>query len=447
MVSGERAIRDMGGGLILRKATREDTQALVDFNARIHYEGEDGKVDERVGAWTRDLMERAHPTFNVSDFTLIQDTSTGEIVSTMNLISQKWTYAGIPFGVGRPELVGTLPKYRNRGLVRAQFEVIHEWSRQRGEILQAITGIPYYYRIFGYEMALSLGGGRAGFKQHIPKLKDGEGEPYLIRPATEADIPFISELYNRNSSRYLVSCVWDDALWRYELNGKTERNVNRAELRVIETREGDPVGFFAHTYLRWGSMMPATFYELKKGISWAAVTPTVIRYLQTVGEQRPAEFSEDTFESFGFWLGSEHPVYQVLRDQLPRVRAPYAWYIRVADQLNFIKHIGSVLEGRLEGSVFAGHSGEFKISFYRTGIQLKFEAGRLVQVEGWDPTPHSYSGNAVFPGLTFLQLVFGYRSLDELKFAFADCITGSDGDHALLSILFPKQVSQVWPVS
>jgi hypothetical protein len=36
----------------------------------------------------------------------------------MNLISQIWAYEGIPFGVGRPELVGTLPEYRNRGLVR-----------------------------------------------------------------------------------------------------------------------------------------------------------------------------------------------------------------------------------------------------------------------------------------------------------------------------------------
>jgi hypothetical protein len=449
MVSADRkkVIRDLGGSLILRQATHEDTQALVDFNARIHYEGEDGKLDERVGTWTRDLMERPHPTFDVGDFTLVEDISTGKIVSTMNLISQTWSYAGISFGVGRPELVGTLPDYRNRGLVRAQFEVIHQWSRERGELLQAITGIPYYYRIFGYEMALSLGGGRAGFKPYIPKLKAGEPEPYSIRPATEGDIPFISKLYNQNSSRSLVSCVWSEALWEYELNGKTERNVNRAELRVIETPAGEPVGFLAHPYRRWSSMMPAILYEVKQGISWGAVTPSVVRYLQHAGEQRPADFSEEAFESFGFWMGSEHPVYQVLGDQLPRVRMPYAWYIRVADQPGFIKHIAPVLEKRLEGSVFAGHSGELKISFYRSGLRMRFENGSLIQVEGWKPSPQAHSGNAAFPGLTFLQLLFGYRSINELKYAFPDCITDSDSDHALLNILFPKQVSNVWPVS
>ena len=76
----------------------------------------------------------------------------------MNLISQTWTYDGIPFGVGRPELVGTQPEYRKRGLVRAQFEVIHAFSAERGEMVQAITGIPFYYRQFGYEMAMGLGG-------------------------------------------------------------------------------------------------------------------------------------------------------------------------------------------------------------------------------------------------------------------------------------------------
>ena len=73
----------------------------------------------------------------------------------MVLISQTWTYDGIAFGVGRPELVGTAPAYRRRGLVRTQFEVLHQRSAERHERLQAITGIPWYYRQFGYEMALN----------------------------------------------------------------------------------------------------------------------------------------------------------------------------------------------------------------------------------------------------------------------------------------------------
>src|SRR4030095_6565200 len=81
------------------------------------------------------------------------------IVSSMLLVSQSWAYGGVPIPVGQTELGGTRPEYRGRGLVRTQFEVLHEWSARRGELLQVIAGVPWFYRQFGYEMALPRGGG------------------------------------------------------------------------------------------------------------------------------------------------------------------------------------------------------------------------------------------------------------------------------------------------
>ncbi|RPI24049.1 MAG: GNAT family N-acetyltransferase, partial [Chloroflexota bacterium] len=226
-------IRELDGGLVMRRATPDDAEALSDFNARIHIEDGQDHPDEGIRAWTHDLLTIPHPTFQPGDFTIVEEAATGKIVSSLNLISQTWAYGGIPFGVGRPELVGTLPEYRNRGLVRLQFDVAHQWSAERGEKVQAITGIPYYYRLFGYEMTLNLGGGRAGFKPQVPKLKEGEAEPYRVRPAAEADIPFITEMYAASCLRSLVHCVWDESLWKYELNGKTPKNGNRMNLRII----------------------------------------------------------------------------------------------------------------------------------------------------------------------------------------------------------------------
>ena len=441
-------LRDLGDGLVLRRATLQDSQALTAFNARIHSEADDGQPNEYVGAWTRDLIEVPHPTFSVGDITIVEDTNKDEIVSTMNLISQTWSYAGVEFKVGRPELVGTHPDYRKRGLVRAQFEIVHQWSAERGELLQAITGIPYYYRLFGYEMALNLGGGRVGYKALIPKLKGTEREPYHLRLATEGDLAFIADLYRQGCWRSMVSCVRDESLWRYELIGKSQDNVNRSVLMVIEAAEGEAVGFLAHPPNTWGATMAATAYELSPGVSWAAVTPSVMRYLQKVYEDfRPEAGEKDEFGAFGFWLGAEHPVYQVITDKLPRVRPPYAWYLRVPDLPAFLQLIVPVLEDRLAVSAMSGHSGELNISFYRSGLRLVFEAGLIEAVEAWDPNPQGHSGDAAFPGLTFLQLVFGYRNLEELNYAFVDCYAGNDTARALLNCLFPKQVSNVWPVS
>ena len=441
-------LRDLGNGLILRRSRAEDAEALAAFNALVHSDEGPDKPDKRAWAWTHDLLAKPHPTFEACDFTIVEEAETGKIVSSLNLISQTWTYAGIPFKVGRPELVGSLPEYRNRGLVRHQFDVIHQWSAERGEKVQAITGIPYYYRLFGYEMALNLGGGRAGFPTHIPRLKEGEQEPYHIRPAIEEDVAFIARLYELGCKRSLVACVWDEALWRYELSGKSSKNVNRMEVRIIETPDGQRVGYLAHPAFAWGDMMALQKYELLPEASWLGVSPSVIRYLEnTYALYHPEHGEKKPFGAFGFWLGEEHPAYHVMPDRLPRVRRPYAWYMRVPDVADFLRLIAPALEARLAASPLAGYTGEVRITFYRDGVRLVFEKGRLTVAEAWKPAPVGHSGDAGFPLLTFLQLIFGYRTIEALKVSFADCWTDRDEFHVLLEVLFPKLPSDVLPIS
>ena len=103
--------RDLGDGLVLRRATAADSEALAAFNAAIF--GEPGAANEGYVAWTRDL-KGDHPTC-AGDFTLVENTRSGAIVSSVALIGQTWSYHGIEFGVGRPELVGTHPETRGGG--------------------------------------------------------------------------------------------------------------------------------------------------------------------------------------------------------------------------------------------------------------------------------------------------------------------------------------------
>ena len=447
-VNTEQLPVNLGDGLVLRRTQAADAERLADFNAMIQSDEGPEKPDERIWAWTYDLMTKPHPTFSLNDCTIVEETATGRIVSTMNLIPQTWTYAGIPFKVGRPELVGTLIDYRKRGLVRLQFEVIHRWSAERGDKVQVITGIPYYYRLFGYEMALNLAGGRIGYPIHIPRLKPDEKETFHIRPVSEADFPFIAQLYEMGCRRYLIACKWDGELLDYELNGKSEKNVNREEMRIIETLEGKPCGFFVHPPFTWGEMMVLHWYELLPEYSWSEVTPAVIRYLESAHSHYPASHSEKKpFEAFGFWLGEDHPVYHVIPDSLPRVRKPYAFYVRMPNVADFLRLISPALEKHLAGSAMAGYSGELKITFYRDGVRMVFERGKLITIEAYEPTPYGHAGNAGFPPYTFLQLLFGYRSMEMLKSSFADIWTDKDEYHVLLDALFPRQPSDIWPVS
>lgn len=435
--------RDLGDGLVLRRATVGDTGRLADFNATIH--DNDGEPDEWVGVWTRDMMRGDHPTTGAGDFLIVEDTRTGAIASSLCTISQRWSYAGIPFGVGRPEIVGTHPDYRRRGLVRAQFDVLHAWSAERGEAMQAIGGIPWYYRQFGYEMAIEMDPDRTMHRYHVPKLAAGVDEPYRIRPATERDIPFLARAYAFGIRRYRVACLRDTAQWRYELTGHSPTSDMRLEIRVIETASGAPVGFFGHYPRLWNEGLSVAVYELAPAVSWLAVTPSVLRSVQTIGEA----FARETgtpFEMINWELGVDHPLCRVIPGKLRGARPPYAWYVRIADLAGFLRHIAPALEARLADSILVGHSGELKLNFYRTGLCLTFVAGRLTDLTPWQPGA-TERGHAAFPDLTFLQLLFGFKSLDELQYAFPDCMIRTDDARVLLDTLFPKQVSNIWPIA
>ena len=181
---------DVGDGLVLRQATSDDHDALVAFNAIIH--SNDDEPSAFVAASTSDLLgkHRPHPGSSPGDFTIVEDTTIGAIVSSLCLIPQTWRYGEVEFPATQVELVGTRPEYRNRGLVRRQFDVVHGWCEQRGIVVQGIAGIPWYYRQFGYEYALPLSSGRVARRSLAPKL-EGE-EPVRLRAAVADDAAFMA---------------------------------------------------------------------------------------------------------------------------------------------------------------------------------------------------------------------------------------------------------------
>ena len=446
---GEGAVlRQLGDGLVLRRGRSEDAEALAAFTAEVV--GPE-PADEPIGVWTRDLMRGELPGFGPQDFTIVEDTGTGSIVATLNLISQTWAYEGIEFGAGRIELVGTHPDYRRRGLMRAQLETVHEWSVERGEMVQGITGIPWFYRQFGYELALEHMGGRTGYTADVPQLEQGVREPYRLRPATDADVPFLARLYRHATERYAVSCVRGEEMWRYELQGRSEGGMHHQDTSVIESSSGEPVGFVMHLPELLDGVLWATGYELVPGVSWTAVTPSVLRYTGRTGEDYANRDRKGELGSLGFGFGSEHPAYDAMGGRLPRVHRPYAWYVRVPDLPGFVRHVAPVLERRLGESFAAGHTGDLKLSFYDDGLRLGFKGGRLTAAEGWsagerDNRVAPKERDALFPGLIFHQLLFGFRAAEELEHAFPDCIISSDHVRALLNVLFPKRPSRVWGV-
>ncbi len=433
---------DLGDGLLMRWAVPGDARQLGPFNVKIHSDTP-GEPEEWLKEWTQDLMSGRHPTTNASDFTLVVDRrAEDKIVSTLCLLSQTWRYDGIPFAVGRIEAVGTDPAYRRRGLVRRQMTAVHDKSAKRGEMVQAITGIPWYYRLFGYDMALNLGGSRLFFWARQGNDKPQDEEVYRLRPAVMSDIPTLEEHYVEHCAESLIVHQRNREIWEYELFVAQRGTPAAHDTHIVEDRTGQAVA-----YIQFRSR-EANFWVrelgVRKGHSWRATALFLVREFKKRADAMNQK-RKKPITHIKFSLGESHPVYDALGSQLEKGRKPYAWYIRVADLAGFLRHITPALDRRLAESVMAGHNGTLRLNFYRSNLTLLFEKGKLIEIGTYEPD-HVEDADALFPDLTFLQLLFGYRSFDELDFAFADCYAEKAEAAVLLNCLFPKRPSDINPL-
>ncbi|MEO7000265.1 MAG: GNAT family N-acetyltransferase, partial [Ktedonobacterales bacterium] len=409
------------------------------------------------------MMSGRHPLIGPIDFALVEDTNAGKIVASTCLLSQVWRYADLRIPIGRPEIVATDPDYRRRGLIRAIFELIHARSEACGDLAQEITGISNYYRQFGYEYALDLGGSRDVSLSDIPVLKEGEVERFTLRPATLADTPTLMRYEQAETAPYLLSTAIDETYWRWVLD--PERGIAQDDAEAWRTylieapvddgndanATNDASGerrVVGHVYMareRWGKGIPVWGCYMQPGVSLVAAVPSLLREIARVAANLPARAEAPAQPAWiSFILPATHPFCVALGTLVGKVDPPYATYVRVADLPAFIRHIAPVLERRLAESLMANHSGETKLDFYRGGLRLVFARGRLVTAEDWQ-IPLWGTPQAGFPSLVFLQLLLGYRSLAELRYAFPDVWT-NDETTTLLNILFPKLPSAVGPI-
>jgi len=430
----------------LRWSTEKDVEGLARLCAAAFRDAESDPPNTYFANWVRDLMSGRHPLAGPGDFALVEDTYAGEIVAGSVLMRQTCEYAGIPTSIGRPEAVATKLGYRNRGLIRAVFELLHARSDERGDLATAITGIYYYYRQFGYEYALDLSGTWRIALDTIPALAEDATEPYTLRLATLDDVPRVMEFYNRDRTRALVSTTIDEPTWRWIMSGMDPLTDENWNTYLILDGGRRAIGYVMAARARYGDIYTIRGLHVEPGVPLTAVLPSVLRALAALIPSVPAPHPRTRpTTQLSLALGREHPVYDVLPHSLPVAKLPpYAWYVRVANLPRFVTHIAPALEERLPGTVVAGYTGEVKLNFYRGGLRLGFEDGRLTTAEDWAPTAWD-AGQAGFPPLVFLRLLFGYQSLEQLQTAYPD-VWVNDAVRPLMEALFPARLSWVLPL-
>ncbi len=429
------ATEKLDDGLVLRPATRADANELAEFNGIVH--SEEDTPSTPIEDWTLDLMTGEHPTFQPDrDVTVVEDTATGRIVSALFLIPQIWSYAGVEMLVGQPELIATHPDYRRRGLIRAQFEVIHAHS-DPDHIWQYIGGIPWYYRQFGYSYALDF----------VPSVqwwfkdssRDGPSG-YALRPAGASDVSFLAEVEAAALQRPLLSAVRGVGGSALELR-RRPLALPACDVHVVEqTVDADavPIGYVASHTSRPDERVFVHGFELMPGRSWLEPTAAVLAAFRERARDHPARP-----KGVRLLLASEHPAVRSAATKLSRgPESSYAFYVRVPDALRLLEGIRPVLESRLADSPAAGHTGGLTIDFYAGALRFSLVDGRITAIDRVPSSPDD--ADVSLPIEAFLAVVFGNRSLTRIESEVPDCQIGSDAGALLVDVLFPRMALGPW---
>jgi GNAT superfamily N-acetyltransferase len=433
--------KQLANGLILRTLSEgvdSDREQLPQFYAKVNGEGDSEAEQNGIAAWTQDLIND-HPLTSLDDiFVVVDPARSDRIASATLLIPQTWRYEEIPIAVGRPELVGTHPEYRAQGLVRALFAAVHERSAALGHQLQGITGIPHFYRQFGYTMAVDLDDHAAFPLQTLAKPAPDYTPSFTLRPATADDIADLARWHDSMARERLLTEVRSPEQWRHEVVGRSPRSMLARDYQIIVNVDGAGVGYVE---LSGNLYHPRSFYCIAYVVgdqsSYLATFDDVVRGVRQLAL---AKFGE--VPTLLYFMAGMHPALTTLIERsfggFVR-RQSYKWYLRVPDPIVFLRHIQPVLERRLEGSGANRYTGEFKIGFYDlTGIVLKFESGRIVDIA---PMRGKDGYDVAFPWHLFWNVVFGDQSVEEIQAILPEVHARGGKGAVLINALFPKKKS------
>jgi len=313
--------RSLSDSLVMKSiSTEEEIERLDAFNVTIH--------GEEVEGLTRTLIHY-HPRTQPEHWLFVEDEQNGQIVSSLCLIPWTWHYEGVELRAGEMGIVGTLPEYRGRGLIRQLDKRFKELLDEGGFDLSHIQGIPYYYRQFGYEYAIPL---QVWNRLELRDIVGGE-ESISFRPATREDIPTLAKLYDEAAGSISVSAVRDEASWRYLFDHSPDTGCLH-EYWLAQDRNGAICGYWGIEHLGFGEGLTISETSLMDYQTALAS----IRQFKALAAERckptvrfslPGGILTKTARSMGL-----------------KEEGVYSWQILIPDTARFLKTITPVLEKR-----------------------------------------------------------------------------------------------------
>jgi hypothetical protein len=162
-------------------------------------------------------------------------------------------------------------------------------------------------------------------------------------------------------------------------------------------------------------------------------------HLNTVSEKEilsklKAHAEERGLSKIRISLARVDPISVHIRKLGGKVNKPYAWQIKPLDLYGLIEKLKPAFEKRVESSKFKNLSQELIFNFFKFAIRMEFDHGRISRMEKYYDEKKRV---IAFNPYAFIQLILGYKSLEEISLTTPDFWVRED-QVELIEVLFPK---------
>jgi len=381
---------------------------------------------DAVGAMA-EIMFHHLPGLKQEYWFIAEETVTGRIVSAFVLIPWAWEMAGVRLKVAEMGIVGTLAAHRGRGLMRRLNKEFDQTLDEGGFDLAVIQGIPGFYRQFGYYYALPLEN-HINLPLHVIPDRQ-EADEWAFRLAGDEDIPYLMAQDRDYRAAYAISAFRDEAHWRYLLNESRQTEYS-SEFWIMTGRQGDVPFYCRIPQEGFGSGLIVS--EVSEAIT-ADALGALFAYCKELALARDKPYIRLN-------LHNESPAGRMAMAMGAQRSIPYAWQIKIPDATRLLTTMAPVLEQRLQGGLFRGFSGRFRLNFYKSGVDLNWRDGRLDSIAAAEgQSDYTLS----IPGDLLPALFLGHRSREELRHLRPDIGRGSAASALLVERLFPANTSWI----
>ena len=330
------------------------------------------------------------------------------------LIPETWVLDGVELRVAEMGCVGTRPKYRRMGLQRVLNDRFNQAAKEGGFDLCVLAGIPYFYRQFGFEYAVTL-------DESATLELSGAVEPSRLqtRPMELGDVSEAQAMLEASQCRLMVHSLRTRGVWKMQLETGTYGGEPCESIAVLDA------GKLA-AYMRI-SQGEGVLVLKELGVSSLSLFKPVFSLLHGIAAERGLTRLVNRVSS--------HDGFSGYLDQMGATRSrPYAWQVKLVDFQRVFMKLKPLLVSRVRNSEHAGLTEALNLNFRKFNIRLEWADGELTGVKkSLDCSDRSIGLNPyVFP-----QLLLGYRSRQEMEHMYPDFRVKPEYA-GLIDTLFPK---------